>query len=49
MAKKIDFKRVRADAKKGARMARSLKGATDFNFGANVRGGKRRRGFGGGS
>ena len=51
MAKRIDFKRVRSQARKGAKMARSMKAkrkaaATSFSFGANV---GKRRGKGGGS
>jgi hypothetical protein len=43
-AKKIKF------ARKAAKSKKPKGGNTDFNFGANARGGKRRRGgFGGGS
>jgi hypothetical protein len=44
MAKKVNFGK-RPKAKGKAKRDR----ATEFNFGANVRGGKKRRGFGGGS
>jgi hypothetical protein len=51
-AKKIDFKKVRADARKGAGFARAAKASkkpadVDFAFGANI--GRRRGGRGGGS
>jgi len=43
MAKKVNFsKKPKAKGKKAG-------GRTDFNFGANVGGNKKRRGFGGGS
>jgi hypothetical protein len=44
MAKKVNF------AKRSKAKGRKKKGGgTDFPFGANVSGGKKRRGFGGGS
>jgi len=52
MAKKIDFTRVRYEARKGSKMAKKMKAdrkasASGFNFGANV--GRKRSGKGGGS